>query len=88
MFKVLKSYFCETVDSRMDNKICRITQTSYTIEANIKSEYQKTLATDHIYQVEVLGIDDREFLILQSLLEELGDETVYIDENGKLLYQD
>ena len=87
MSKVLKSYFFETVDSKMDGKICRITVTSYKIEANIKPEYQRELSKDHIYQIKVLGIDDREFLILQSLLEDLDDETVYINENGNRLYE-
>ncbi len=68
--------FSDAVDFRMDEKICRITVTSYTIKDNIKTIFHKELSGDYLFQVKINGIDDREFLILQSQLIEL-DEIVF-----------
>ena len=80
MVKVLK-HPAIVVDHRMDNGICRITVTDYTIKANIKDSYQKELANDKVWQVAVYGIEDKDFIVLNSLLERLEDELI-IDENG------
>lgn len=53
--------YLETVDYRMDGQICRITVTSYTIQDNIRHYYHKELAKDHLYQVQVFNIEDRNF---------------------------
>jgi hypothetical protein len=72
----------------MDGQLCRITVTDYTIERNIKRHYHKELEKDRVWQVEIYGIDDREFLVLNSLLTSLGDDMLVVDENGKVLYRD
>ena len=77
MSKVLK--YPEQVDYRMDGKICRITVTTYTIKDNTKIKFHNELVNDHLYQIKIADIDEREFMILESLLEQL-DEIVLIDE--------
>jgi hypothetical protein len=64
------------VDSRMDGKICRITL-DYPIEKNIKKEYINDYKQDKLWQIEIYGIIDKDFLVVQSLLDDL-DEFVYI----------
>lgn len=77
MAKVLN--YPETVDYRMDDRPCRVTVVTYTIQDNIKPAFQNELINDHLYQVEVLGISDREFLVLQSQLSSLeGDDIVIL----------
>ena len=76
----------EQVDWRMDDQICRITVTDYTIDQSIRSVYHKELQKDHIWQVEVLGIEDREFLVLQSQLIDLKDDLVVIGGNRERLF--
>ncbi|NVM62139.1 hypothetical protein FHW88_000415 [Mucilaginibacter sp. SG538B] len=44
------------------------------------------MANDRLYQVEVLGITDREFLVVQSQLVDLKGDLVVIDEDGKRLF--
>jgi hypothetical protein len=78
----------EQVDPRMDGQICRITVTAYTIKANIRPAYHAELEKDHLWQVAVLGIADREFLILQSQLIALDEDMVVVDPDGKILYRD
>lgn len=82
----LRLNYPEQVDQRMDNQICRITVTDYTVKANIRSQYQTELEQDHLWQVEVLGIKDRQFLVLQSLLIDLEEDIVVLDETGNKLF--
>jgi hypothetical protein len=84
MLRILK--YPLQVDRRMDGQLCRITVTDYTIEANIKKEYQRELIKDRIWQVEVHGIQDKDFLVLNSLLTSLGGDVLVVDENGKVLF--
>ncbi len=77
MAQVLK--FPEQVDSRMDEKICRITVTSYTIKDNIKSAFQEQYKNEHLYQIKIIDIPEKEFLVFESLLENL-DEVVITNE--------
>jgi len=77
MSQVLK--FAGQVDSRMDKKICRITITSYTIKDNIKSAFQEQYKTEHLYQIEIIDIPEKEFLVFESLLENL-QEVVVVDQ--------
>lgn len=77
-YKVMASIlkFPEQVDSRMDQKACRVTVTTYTIKDNIKRVYIDQYSNDHLYQIKVLGIDDKEFLVMQSLLEPLEEVVI------------
>lgn len=77
MSQVLK--FPEQVDSRMDEKICRITVTSYTIKDNIKPSFQEKYKGEHLYQIKVIDIPEKEFLVFESLLKNL-DEVVITNE--------
>jgi hypothetical protein len=86
IFMSLRLNYPEQVDRRMDEEICRITVTDYTIKANIKSQYHQELERDHLCQVEVLGIKDREFLVLQSQLIDLKEDIVVFDETGNKLF--
>lgn len=52
------------VDQRMDGQVCRITVTDYTIKDNIQSQYHEEFKKDHLYQIEILGVTDREYLVL------------------------
>ncbi|MES2277323.1 MAG: hypothetical protein V4592_14945 [Bacteroidota bacterium] len=74
------------VDQRMDGQICRITITDYTIKDNIQPQYHDELEKDHLYQIEVLGITDREFLVLHSQLSDLKEDLVVFDENGNKIF--
>ncbi|WP_462265876.1 hypothetical protein [Mucilaginibacter sp.] len=76
----------EQADRRMDDHICRITVTDYTIKSNIRSQYHKELEGDHLWQVEVLGIKDREFLVLQSQLIDLKEDIVVFDKTGNKIF--
>jgi hypothetical protein len=77
----------ETPARQMDGQICRITVTSLTLEANIRKAPLKELGPDRLWQIQVLGIDDREFLVLQSLLAS-SDDIVIVDKTDKLRYGD
>ena len=79
MSQVLK--FPEQVDSRMDEKICRITVTTYTIKDNIKLSYQEKYKNEHLYQIETFDISEKGFLVFACLLENL-DEVVVVDNNS------
>lgn len=85
-FMSLRLKYPEQVDWRMDDQVCRITITSYTIKDNIRAQYHQELERDHLWQVEVLGIKDREFLVLQSRLTDLKEDIVVLDENGNKLF--
>ncbi|MDB5006246.1 MAG: hypothetical protein JWP45_639 [Mucilaginibacter sp.] len=86
MSRILK--YSEQVDHRMDGQVCRITVTSYNIKDNIRSEYHTELAKDRLWQVAVLGIEDREFMVLQSQLVDLNEDLIVVGPDGKILYQD
>jgi len=73
--------FPEQVDSRMDQKVCRITVTSYTIKDNIKPTYQEQYRNEHLYQIQILDVPEKEFLLLGCLLENL-EEVVVLDPNS------
>lgn len=70
----------EQVDSRMDEQVCRITVTSYTINKNIKPQYQEQYKDHRLYQIKVKGIEDKEFLVMESLLEWLEEIVIENDE--------
>jgi len=74
MSQVLK--FAGQVDSRMDEKICRITVTSYPIKDNIKPAFQEKYKNEHLYQIQIIDIPEKEFLVFQSLLENLKEVVV------------
>ena len=76
MFRILE-YPVYQVDSRMDGKICRITL-DYPIDKNIKKGYLDDYKNDKLWQIEIYGIIEKEFLIVQSLLEDL-DEFVFVN---------
>jgi hypothetical protein len=80
MIEVLR--FPDQVDYRMDNKICRITETEYGMNPlNIKPQYITQLTRDRLCRIQVHGIDDREFMVLQSLLEDAGEEMLIIKQS-------
>lgn len=74
MSNVLK--FPEQVDNRMDGKACRITVTSYTIKDNLKSAYHEQYKNERLYQIKVIDIADKEFLVLESFLNPLPEVIV------------
>ena len=76
MSRILE-YPIDQVDSRMDGKICRITL-DYPIDKNIKKGYLDDYKEDKLWQIEIYGIIEKEFLIVQSLLEDL-DEFVFVN---------
>ena len=71
--------FPEQVDKRMDGKACRVTLTSYTIKDSLGKSYQDQYKNDVHLQIKVIDVSDKEFLVVQSLLENL-DEVVTVDE--------
>ena len=73
--------FPEQVDSRMGQKICRITVTSYTIKANLKPAFQEQYKDKHLYQIQIIDIPEKEFLVFESLLENL-EEVVVVNQQG------
>lgn len=77
MSQVLK--FAGQVDSRMDEKICRITVSAYTIKDNIDPAFQEKYKNDHLCQIEIVDIPEKEFLVFEGLLEYL-EEIVVIDQ--------
>jgi len=79
MSQVLK--FAGQVDSRMDEKICRITVTSYTITDNIKPAFHEQYKNENLYQIHIIDIPEKEFLVFESLLENL-EEIVVVDQQG------
>ncbi|MBW8685792.1 hypothetical protein [Chitinophaga rhizophila] len=81
MIKVLK--YPEQVDPRMDGKVCRITVTDYKLEPSIQAKDIPAHINDRLFQVEVHGIDDREYLILASQLEYAGQDLVVVESNTK-----
>ncbi len=79
--RLCRSYlgFPEQVDSRMDQNICKITVTSYTTKDNIKPAFKEQYKNEHLYQIQILDIPEKEFMVFESLLENL-DEIVVIDQ--------
>ena len=81
MSQVLR--FPEQVDSRMDQKICRITVTSYTIKDNIKPTYQEQYKNELLYQIQILDVPEKEFLVFSYLLENLEEVFVVYPDTLK-----
>jgi hypothetical protein len=64
MEKILK--YAEQANRKMDGKECRVTKISYTNEANLKHQYLVEFRNDSLYQVNVLGIQDKSFLLCRA----------------------
>lgn len=76
MNKILK-YGAGQVDSRIDGKVCRITD-SYPVNMSLKEQYLEEYTNDHLNQVKIIDIEEPEFLVLQSLLVPL-DEVIIVE---------
>ena len=50
----------------------------YPIDKNIKKGYLDDYKNDKLWQIEIYGIIEKEFLVVQSLLEDL-DEFVFVN---------
>ncbi len=75
MSRILK--YPEQVDSRIDNKVCRVTLIR-SIDADLKGQFIEEYKADNLYQIEVQGITEKDFLVLESLLENLDEVIVEV----------
>jgi hypothetical protein len=73
----------EQTGKEMDGNICRLTLLR-SKEDELRSQYQEKYREDGLWQIEVMGIYNREFLILESLLDSL-DENVIVKDKTDLL---
>lgn len=56
------------IELEVNGKMCRIT-CDYAIEKNVNAHFLKENPYEKLYQVEVLGVEGREFLFVGSMLQ-------------------
>ena len=74
MVKILK--FPAVTGAEIDNQVCRVTVTDYTPELSLKKEYIEEYKNDHVFQVRLLDNNDREFIVMASMLETLQEPVI------------
>lgn len=74
MTRILR--FLEVTGIEMDGQVCRVTVTNYTPELSVKKGYLDQYKNDNVYQVRLLNNDDREFIVMSSMLEHLPEPTI------------
>ena len=75
MVKILK--FPAVTGAEIDDQVCRVTITDYAPELSLNKEYVGAYKNDRVFQVRLLGNNEREFIVMASMLETL-DEPVII----------
>ena len=71
MIKILK--FPAVTGAEIDNGICRVTVTDYSPELSLKKEYIEQYRNDQVFQIRLLDNNDREFIVMASMLEPLQE---------------
>jgi hypothetical protein len=71
MVKILK--FPAVTGAEINNGICRVTVTDYSPELSLKKEYIEQYKNDQVFQIRLLDNNDREFIVLASMLQTLEE---------------
>ena len=74
MSKILR--FPKVTGIEIDDAICRVTGTDYSPDLSLKSEFVKQYENDQIFKIRLLENNDREFIVLASLLELLAEPVI------------
>lgn len=60
----------------IDDQVCRVTVTDYPIELSVKKQYIQQYKNDHVFQIRLLGNDERDFIVMGSMLEHLTEPVI------------
>lgn len=74
LVRVLK--FPEVPGPQIDDQIFRVTVTDYSLELSVKKECAEQYKSDQVFQVRLLNNNDREFIVLASMLEHLNEPVI------------
>lgn len=74
MSKILR--FPGVTGIEIDDAICRVTVNDYSPQLSLKSEYVEQYENDQIFKIRLLENNDREFIVLASLLEPLAEPVI------------
>lgn len=74
MAKILR--FPGVTGPEMDDHICRVTVTDYPLDLSLKKEYIEAYKDDHLFQVCLLHYNNREFIVMASMLEHLDQPVI------------
>ena len=74
MRKLLR--FPEVTGPEIDGQICRVTVTNYSPDLSLKKEYVNQYKNDLVFKVRLLENNDREFIVMASMLESLPEPVI------------
>ena len=74
MKKLLR--FPEVTGPEIDGQICRVTVNDYSTELSLKKEYQDQYKNDLVFKVRLLENNEREFVVMASMLELLPEAVI------------
>ena len=74
MAKILR--FPTVTGPEIDNQVCRVTVTDYPTELSVKKQYIDQYKNDHVFQIRLLGNDERDFIVMGSMLEHLKEPVI------------
>ena len=77
MVKILR--FPETTGQEVDRQVCRVTVTAYDVNSSLKKQFIEQYKNDHVYQIKLFNNNEREFIIMASMLDSLEDPIVKED---------
>lgn len=60
----------------IDNQVCRVTVTDYPVELSVKKQYIERYKNDHVFQIRLLSNDERDFIVMGSMLEHLKEPVI------------
>lgn len=76
MQKILR--FPQVTGPEIDGQICRVTVTDYSAELSLKKEYYERYRNDLVYQIRLLENNEREFIVMASMLEHIPEPVIII----------
>ena len=74
MRKILR--FPEVTGPEIDGQVCRVTVTNYAPDLSIKREFLEQYRKDNVFQIRLLENNDREFVVMSSMLEHLNEPVI------------
>lgn len=72
--KILR--FPEVTSPEIDEKTCRVTITDYNTDLTLKAEYREQYKKDNVFQIRLLDNQEREFIVMASMLERLNEPVI------------
>ena len=68
--------FPQSTGPEIDGQVCRVILTDYDVAQSLKKQHADKYKTDHVFQVKLLHNNDREFIVMGSLLESLEQPVI------------